>query len=220
MSHACPAAVAVAVSAAAAAAAPRLPARRRAVPLYGPSLHQAIDELLPVQVLPAQWGRKERKWKDRQVALLALLVGWDDGATAADRFESARRCLAAFYPTRQRPGSSYNGFMNALGKYSECSLAQLQAHLRRQMRRRLGGPDESGRHWLYKGKWVLLAADGSKFDAPDTLANEKGLGTSGRKKGGAKKGGRKKGGGKKSAAKTGGRNRCVVATVPPLSLVA
>jgi hypothetical protein len=48
--------------------------------------------------------------------------------------------------------------------------------------KRLGG--EQCRHWLYKGKWALIAVDGSKFDAPDTLANEQTLGTSGRGKSG------------------------------------
>jgi hypothetical protein len=161
----------------------RVAALRRAVPsLYAPSLRRAIDEVLPVDVVPAQWGRKERRWRDRQVVLVALLIGWDEGQTAAERFESAREAVAAMYPGRGRPGTSYNGFMNALGRYSDHSLAELQGHLRRETLKRLGG--EQGRHWLYKGKWVLIAADGSRFDAPDTKANEEGLGTAGRGKSG------------------------------------
>jgi hypothetical protein len=144
-----------------------------------------MDELLPVGVVPAQWGRKDRRWKDRQVVLVALLVGWDEGETAGERFESARQAVAEMYPGRERPGVSYNGFMDALGRYSGHSLAELQDHLRREVLKRLGGEQgERGRHWLYKGKWVLLAADGSKFDAPDTKANQEQLGTSGRGKSG------------------------------------
>jgi hypothetical protein len=58
-------------------------------------------------VVPAQWGRKDRKWRDRQLVLTALLVGWDEGQTAAERFESPREAVVKMYEGRERPGTSY-----------------------------------------------------------------------------------------------------------------
>lgn len=164
-------------------AATRVTRRPRGVtPLYSQTFRRAIDDVLPVSVVPAEWGRTGKRWKDRQVALCALFMGWGDGRTAKDRFAAARRGVAAMYPGRPRPGASYNGFMAALGRYTAASLAGVQEHLRAEMRRRLGGPDGRGRHWLYKGRWVLVAADGSKVDVPDTAANEAAFGTAGRGK--------------------------------------
>lgn len=155
---------------------------RGVTPCYRRTFRQAIDDVLPVSVVPAGWGGAGKRWRDRQVVLCGLLAGWDDGGTAKDRFASARRAVAAMYPGRPRPGASYNGFADALGRYSRSWLPALQGHLRRQMRERLGGPDGTGRHWLYRGRWVLIGADGSRVDVPDTAANEAAFGTAGRGK--------------------------------------
>lgn len=160
-------------------------ARPRGVsPVYRRTFRQAIDDLLPVSVVPAEWGRADKRWKDRQVVLCGLLMSWDDGGTAGDRFASARRCVAAMYPGRERPGASYNGFADALGRYTASWLPAVRGWLRRQVRERLGGPDGLGPHWLYKGRWVLIAADGSKIDVPDTAANEAAFGCGGKAKAG------------------------------------
>lgn len=157
---------------------------RGVTPLYRRTFREAIDDVLPVGVVPAEWGGAGRRWRDRQVVLCGLLMSWDDGGTAKDRLAAARRCVAAMYPGRPRPGASYNGFADALGRYTAAWLPALQGHLRRQMRGRLGGPDGRGRHWLYKGRWVLIAADGSKVDVPDTAANEAAFGCAGKAKAG------------------------------------
>jgi len=153
-----------------------MPRVRGVTPSYCKTLREAIDQVLPVQVVPAQWDQKAKRWKDRQLMLCALLSGWDDSRTAGDRFDAARRCLVSMYPTRQRPGVSYNGFADALGQYTRRQLPALQDHLRELTQQWL-----APRHWLYRG-WVLLAGDGSKIDVPDTAANAEAFGVAGKDK--------------------------------------
>lgn len=153
--------------------------RRGPTPCYHRSLRQAIDDLLPVAVVPAEWAATGKKWRDRQLVLCGLMCGWDDGPGCAGRFDAARHCVGKMYPSRARPGTSYNGFADALGRYSRDNLPRLQGHLREQTRLRL-----PARHWLYKGRWALFAADGSRVNVPDTAANEAAFGVGGRHKAG------------------------------------
>lgn len=90
--------------------------RRGVTPCYCRTFRQAVDDLLPVGAVPAGWGAAAgKRWTDRQVVVCGLLMGWDDGRTAKDRFAAARRCAVEMHPGRRRPGASYDGCAGALG---------------------------------------------------------------------------------------------------------
>jgi hypothetical protein len=140
-----------------------------------------MDTLLSHDLLPGH-AADTRRWNDRVVAMTALLMGFDDAAAATDRFAAARACVVEMFPGRKRPGLGFNGFVKALKRFSDERLPDLHGHLRVRMKGLLGQQwsTADGRG----NDWVVMAADGSRVDAPDTAANEEGLGAAGREKSG------------------------------------
>ena len=151
-------------------------------PCYRTTLRVAMDVLLDHDLLPAH-AADTRRWNDRVLVMTALLMGYDDAAAAGDRFDAARGFVVEAFPGRRRPGTSYNGFTKALARFGDAGrLDALHAHLRTRMRGLLG------RQWATADgrgdPWVVLAVDGTRVDAPDTAADEAGLGSAGRTKSG------------------------------------
>jgi hypothetical protein len=113
-------------------------------------------------------------WSPLTLALGAILMSWDPGPTLAQRFASALTVLDAALPRRRRAGRTYQGFVKALARRGEGVLMTLGALLRGLSERAAGAAWRSG-------EFVPIAADGSKFDAPRTIANEA-LGVAGKDK--------------------------------------
>lgn len=129
-------------------------------PCYRTTLRVAMDVLLDRDLLPAH-AADARRWNDRVVAMTALLMGFDDAAAAAtDRFAAAREAVVEMFPSRRRPGTSYNGFIKALRRFSDARLADVHGHLRTRMAGLLG------KQWATLdgrgGRWVILAVDGTR----------------------------------------------------------
>jgi len=104
-------------------------------------------------------------WSPLSLALGAILMSWDPSPTLAQRFESARAALDAALPRRRRVGRTYQGFVKALTGRSPAILEKTAAHLRTLTRR------AAGQQWRL-GEFVPIGVDGSRFDAPRTIANE------------------------------------------------
>lgn len=104
-------------------------------------------------------------WCATSLALAAVLMSWDAGPTLAQRFESALAVLDTALPRRRRTGRTYQGFVKALTSHGAALLRVLVPHLRTLTRK------AAGKSWKM-GEFVPLGADGSKFDAPRTIANE------------------------------------------------
>jgi hypothetical protein len=132
---------------------------------YTRQLHRAIGALLPhhgLRLLPL--NEKER-WTPRYLVIAALLMACLGGELLIDRFATARRALVRMYPTRRRPGKTYQGFTAALQKFGDALLAELAGHLRLETRRLAAD------RWLIDG-WLVFGGDGSRFDKTRTTANK------------------------------------------------
>jgi len=104
-------------------------------------------------------------WCPLTLAAAATLMSWDAAPTLAQRFEGALAVLDAALPRRRRVGRTYQGFVKALSRHGGAALRALVPHLRAQTRR------AAGRFWRV-GRFVPIAVDGSKIDAPRTIGNE------------------------------------------------
>lgn len=101
-------------------------------------------------------------------------MAWDEGQTLTSRFEHA--CQAAHDLHRHwTVGASYSGFTAAMLRWSTTLTAALKRRFQREMLR-IAGP-----YWQ-RGRWTALAADGTRIEAPHTVANESDLGCAGKDK--------------------------------------
>jgi hypothetical protein len=113
-------------------------------------------------------------WTPQRLTWVATIMAWDEGQTLTTRFEDA--CAAARQAHRHWTlGTSYSGFADAL----ERSTPPLARALKRRFQHamlRIAGP------YQRRGRWIALAADGTRLEAPHTAANERELGCAGRDK--------------------------------------
>jgi hypothetical protein len=142
---------------------------------YTHQLLHAISKFLPARGLGLQSDDKRRRWTDRLVVVMALLMSWQPAASLLEAFEAARGVLVKMYVSRRRPGQTLAGYLEALQSASDELAASVASCLRRQVEQ-VCGPLWQWRHW------VVLAADGSRIDCPRTAANEEAFGCAGRKK--------------------------------------
>jgi hypothetical protein len=143
---------------------------------YPQTLKQAIDRHLPHSLFDPDGVQSSLRWFERYLVLCALLMAWSMADMLADRFDEARRGVVAMFPGRRRPGKTYQGFVNALGKRSDALLAKIAEHLRGEVRKTAGA-----RHWEHRG-FVPIGADGSKVECPKTEDNELEFGCAGKNK--------------------------------------
>lgn len=106
-----------------------------------------------------------RGWSPFSLALAATLMSWDPAPTLAQRFEGVLAVLDAALPRRRRVGRTYQGFVKALTPRSAGLLGTLVPHLRTLSER------AAGACWRVGG-FVPIGADGTRIDAPRTIANE------------------------------------------------
>jgi len=140
---------------------------------YRPALLKAMNAFVDPSVLAGihlgGWA-----WTAWMLVLAAMLMAWDEAGSLAGRYDSVHLTLRQLYP-KKRLGTSYQGFIKALGAASRALLLALSAHLRVRM-------EQVGvNHWTRQG-WCAFAVDGSRVDCPRTLANEMALGRAGRNK--------------------------------------
>lgn len=112
-------------------------------------------------------------WTPQRLAWVATIMAWDEGQTLTARFEYA--CAAARSTHRHWTlGTSYSGFAEALGRATPLARA-LKRRFQREMLR-IAGP------YQRRGRWMALAVDGTRLEAPHTAANERDLGCAGKDK--------------------------------------
>src|SRR5690606_2485259 len=88
------------------------------------------------------------------------------------RFANAREALIGMYPTRRRPGNSYQGFIAALLAASQRLLGVVTDALRQAVMQQTP--------WR-TGRWVCFGCDSTKHDCPRTAANEQHFGVASKK---------------------------------------
>ena len=113
------------------------------------------------------------RWVPAYLILAWVVIGWSVRTTLAERLAEACRWLARRFPARWRPGRTYAGLLKATKRAGLELFQRFWRHLRPTAVKRLG----RARTWY---GWTVLAADGSRFDAPRTPANAKRLRRAGR----------------------------------------
>lgn len=119
--------------------------------------------------------QRKKRWTRQNIIIQAILMAYDQSASLKDRFEYARQGLIEMFPSRGRPGKTYQGFVKAIRKIPSAIREQLQLHLCRQHQQ------VAGSSWKIFG-WIPFAADGSRIETPRTKANQEALGCAGKKK--------------------------------------
>lgn len=142
---------------------------------YSKDLLDAIGGCLPQRGMPLQSEDTRVRWTPRLLTITAVLSAWAVASTCQEAFAVARQAVVKMYPTRRRPGRSYQGFVKALTRQSCSLLVRVVASLR------AGTRMLAGRRWRQKG-WVVMGVDGSSVDCPRTRANERAFGYSGKKR--------------------------------------
>ena len=139
---------------------------------YRIQLRQAIKRYLPARGLPLL---SQRRWSDRLLIMVMLLLVWSPGTTQVDRFSEARHAVVAMYVSRKRPGRSLAGFMATLGRHTARLLTLVVQSLQRQMGQRFK------KQWL-TGRFLAFGFDGTKIDCTRTRGNQKHFKNGGRAK--------------------------------------
>jgi hypothetical protein len=116
-----------------------------------------------------------RQWSLSHLHFTALLMIYATDEALQDRFKTARNCVIEMFPSRRRPGKTYQGFVKAQKRIPRKMVGHLKDHLRAR-HRQVAGP-----YWERFG-WVPFACDGSRVEVPRTTRNQKCLGCAGREK--------------------------------------
>ena len=132
---------------------------------YRDELLVAIEEVLPPYLFSRFFVHGNADWTPQKLAWMAALMSWDEAPTLGVRFENSRRLLRSLHPRWTLP-TSYSGFIQALQQHTP--------QLRTAMVQRLRCDTRLEQFWRAHG-WLAFAVDGSRFEAPRTVANERKL---------------------------------------------
>ena len=99
---------------------------------------------------------------------------WDDGQNLTDRWEHVCSAMKQAKP-HWKLGRSYSGFAAALVEQSPKITVVIKSHFQQMIQQRLAA------YWK-RHNWLAFAVDGTRLEAPHTIANEQGLACAGREK--------------------------------------
>jgi hypothetical protein len=142
----------------------RLPKRRRTT--HKESMKARLWWLLRGDIFANLKFHGNTTWLPKHLVGLALAWSWSECRNVTDAFEEAVGCCQTIFETCTL--STYQGFMNAMGQWSDPFIDVLCPVLHDRMEQ-IGGE-----FWRING-WVPIAFDGSRSTAPRTVANEKEL---------------------------------------------
>lgn len=143
------------------------------------SFTQALARFLSPEV----WKRAHRvhhprkaasRWSLHALVMVLLLMTWTTGDSQAERFVTARAFYIACRQHDKRPGTSRQGFQQALARLPLPVLHALFAAVRRCVQ------EVFHRCWRSDG-FVVLAMDGSRQECPRSAELERRLGRCGKK---------------------------------------
>ena len=116
-------------------------------------------------------------WKPQRLAAAASILPWRETRLRTVAFAQTRAFLAG-RKRRRAPPRTFTGFADALTAAHRPLAEAIWERLRTQVR--AVAPD-AFRERFGDRKFVVLAADGSRFEAPRTTANEAAFGSAGRR---------------------------------------
>ena len=100
---------------------------------YHRQLLHAITKFLPHVGLPLLSAKAGRRWTDRLLVTMAILMAWQSATSLKDAFEACWHVLTGMYPTRRRVGHTHEGFSKALLRHSPRLLEIVTRHLRQAL---------------------------------------------------------------------------------------
>jgi hypothetical protein len=144
----------------------RKPDRSRRASSSAEQLEWLRNWLLPDERIFANLARHgNTKWTPQCLVWLALCWGWGESKNVTDAFDGARdQCRMWDAPSL----TTYQGFMNALGRWTDLLMPVLWRLIHERMQQ-IGGE-----FWQIAG-WVPLGFDGSRSSVPRTVSNEQAL---------------------------------------------
>lgn len=143
----------------------------------GKSLVDSLREFLTPevwkQVRKAVPRRKMPRWDIAPLLWVLLTMTWCCGESLPEKFEAARGFYVICHDKRRRPGESFAGFQQALGKLPMAVLRALARGIRGRIEHLLAD------RWSING-WIPLGCDGSRLECPRTVQLEERLGQGGK----------------------------------------
>jgi hypothetical protein len=138
-------------------------------------LRRTVPDIIWRQLASTDPARNDSRvcWVPSYLILAWLVIGWSARTSLSERLAEACRWLARRFPARWRPGQTYAGLVKATQRVGQDLFQRFWRFLRPRVLQRLG----HARSWY---GWTVLAADGSRIDAPRTRANARRLGRAGR----------------------------------------
>ena len=141
------------------------------------SLLECLQEFLTPevwkQVRKGASRRKMPRWDVRPLLLVFLTMTWCCGDSLSEKFEAARGFYVICHDKRRRPGETFHGFQQAVGKLPVAVLRALAGGIRGRIEQLL-----ADRWWI--GGWIPFGCDGSRLECPRTAELEQRLGQGGK----------------------------------------
>jgi hypothetical protein len=147
-------------------------------PAKGTSFQSALHHYLTPEVFKKGHQAWESyhydcSWSLKAILEVLLLMTWDTGDSAAERFQKARAYFVSRHQHEKRPGQTSEGFQEALCRVPIPVFHALAAGLRTELgRHRLDALRVNG--------WLPMGCDGSRLETPRTSHLEKRLGQAGK----------------------------------------
>lgn len=137
------------------------------------SLREFLTAEVWKQVRKAVPRRKMPRWDVGPLLFVLLTMTWCCGESLPEKFEAARGFYVICHDKRRRPGESFQGFQQAVGKLPMAVLRALARGIRGRTEQLL-----SDRWWI--GGWIPFGCDGSRLECPRTVQLERRLGQGGK----------------------------------------
>jgi hypothetical protein len=124
-------------------------------------LRSILRQLFPKQIFKQIEQRDSATWKPYLLAACAFLWMACNEKNLVDAFRFVHSILFKIFTTITKLGSSYQGFMDQLGRYNAQLMNVILPHFRNLTKTKLKN------YWLTAG-FLLLGVDGSRFQLPRT----------------------------------------------------
>ena len=130
------------------------------------SLRSVLRELLPKKIFAGIVQRDSATWQPYLLAACAFLWMATSEQNLTDAFDYVRKILFKIFTSLTKLGTSYQGFMDQLGRYNAQLRNVILPHFRNLTKTKLK------KYWLTAG-FLLLGVDGSRIQLARTQSLKK-----------------------------------------------
>lgn len=137
------------------------------------SLREFLTPAVWRQARNAVSRRKMPRWEVQPLLFVVLTMTWCCGDSLPEKFEAARGFYVICHDKRRRPGTTFQGFQQALEKLPMPVLRALARGIRGRIEQCLAD------RWRI-GSFIPLGCDGSRLECPRSVELEQRLGSGGK----------------------------------------